>query len=273
MQRFSSFKNPTSIIHNRPLSDDDIRRVAPSIFAEGAHDSRSSRYTYIPTIDVLNGLRKEGFQPFMAAQTRVRDDSKREHAKHMLRLRRSDAIGVSETKEIVLLNSHDGTSSYQLIAGIFRFVCANGHIFGDTMSDVRVHHKGDIINDVIEGAFEVMQGFSAIDESLEQMKTLTLKPAEKEIFARAALSLRYDEQTPAPITERDVLQPRRQADRESDLWRTFNVVQENMIQGGIRGRATTGKRTTTRPVSGIDQNIKLNRALWLLADQMAKLKG
>jgi 2'-5' RNA ligase len=56
-------------------------------------------------------LRKEGFQPFMAAQTRVRDDSRKKHAKHMLRLRRKDAIGVSETKEIVLLNSHDGANS------------------------------------------------------------------------------------------------------------------------------------------------------------------
>jgi hypothetical protein len=48
-----------------PLSDDQIRRVAPSIFAGGKHQSRSERYTYIPTIDVLRSLRNEGFQPFM----------------------------------------------------------------------------------------------------------------------------------------------------------------------------------------------------------------
>jgi len=56
-----------------PLSDDQISRIAPSIFAQGKHDSRSQRYTYIPTIDVLRGLRNEGFQPFMICQTRVRD--------------------------------------------------------------------------------------------------------------------------------------------------------------------------------------------------------
>jgi hypothetical protein len=32
-----------------PLSNDEIARVAPSIFAEEAHDSRSDRYLYIPT--------------------------------------------------------------------------------------------------------------------------------------------------------------------------------------------------------------------------------
>ena len=54
-----------------PLSDEQIRRVAPSIFAEAPHDSRSERYAYIPTVEVLTELRKEGFQPFMVCQTRV----------------------------------------------------------------------------------------------------------------------------------------------------------------------------------------------------------
>ena len=53
---------------DQPLSEDQMRAAAPSIFAEGKHASRSERYTYIPTIDVLRGLRKEGFEPFMVAQ-------------------------------------------------------------------------------------------------------------------------------------------------------------------------------------------------------------
>ncbi len=53
---------------DQPLSDDQMRAAAPSIFAEGKHASRSERYTYIPTIEFLRGLRKEGFEPFMVAQ-------------------------------------------------------------------------------------------------------------------------------------------------------------------------------------------------------------
>lgn len=37
----SSFRNPISVRSDRPLSDDEIMRVAPSIFAEGKHSSRS----------------------------------------------------------------------------------------------------------------------------------------------------------------------------------------------------------------------------------------
>jgi len=45
--------------------------VAPSIFADAPHESRSERYSYIPTASVLQGLRGEGFEPFMVCQTRV----------------------------------------------------------------------------------------------------------------------------------------------------------------------------------------------------------
>lgn len=62
----------------------------------------------------------------MACRTRVRDEGKGEHTKHMLRLRHASQINGAEAKEIVLLNSHDGTSSYQMVAGMFRFVCSNG---------------------------------------------------------------------------------------------------------------------------------------------------
>lgn len=114
-----AFRSP-SLRSDYPLSDDQIHRVAPSIFADAPHESRSQRYAYIPTAAVLTELRKEGFQPFMVTQTRVRDEGKREHTKHMIRLRHASQINGAEANEIVLLNSHDGTSSYQMLAGMFR---------------------------------------------------------------------------------------------------------------------------------------------------------
>lgn len=257
-----------------PLSDEQIKQVAPSIFAENAHESRSERYTYIPTIDVLNGLRKEGFQPFMACQTRVRKEGKREHTKHMLRLRHADQIQASEANEIVLLNSHDGTSSYQMLAGMFRFVCCNGMVAGEVNSDIRVRHNGDVIGEVIDGAFKVLDSFEVVQEQRDSMRGLSLNTGEQSAFARAALMLKYDQEDGAtPVTESQILMPRRMEDRGSDMWTTFNRVQENLIKGGLNGRTGNGKRTTTRPVMGIDQNVKLNRALWVLSEEMRKLKA
>ena len=87
MQIASRFASCSPVLRSeRPLSDDQIRAVAPSIFADAPHESRSERYSYIPTATVLTELRKEGFQPFMVTQTRVRDEGRREHTKHMIRL-------------------------------------------------------------------------------------------------------------------------------------------------------------------------------------------
>ena len=105
------------IRRDRPLTHEELIRHVPSIFGEDRHTSRSERYAYIPTITVLENLQREGFQPFFACQTRVRDQSRREYTKHMLRLRRAGEINGEHVPEIILLNSHDGTRS-QLINSI-----------------------------------------------------------------------------------------------------------------------------------------------------------
>jgi hypothetical protein len=46
-----------------------------------------------------------------------------------------------------------------------------------------------------------------------------------------------------------------------------------MTRGGLHGRNASGRATTTRAVTGIDQNIRLNRALWVLAEELHRLRG
>jgi hypothetical protein len=274
MQLASRFAPCSPVLRSdHPLSDAQIRTVAPSIFAEAPHESRSQRYSYIPTAEVLTELRKEGFQPFMVCQTRVRHEDRREYTKHMLRLRHASQINGAEANEIILLNSHDGSSSYQMLAGMFRFVCQNGLVWGDTFADVRVPHKGNVTDHVIEGAYEVLHGFEQVQDSRDSMRAITLDEGEAEVFARSALTLKYDNAGKAlPITESQVLQPRRFDDHRSDLWSVFNRVQENLVKGGVSSRPANGRQQRTRPVQGIDQNVRLNRALWLLADGLRQLK-
>jgi hypothetical protein len=81
------FAPSTHVLYSdTPLSEDQMRRAAPSIFAVGKHASRSERYTYIPTIEVLRGLSREGFRPFMVAQGTSRIEGKTEYTKHMIRI-------------------------------------------------------------------------------------------------------------------------------------------------------------------------------------------
>jgi hypothetical protein len=75
----------------------------------------------------------------------------------------------------------------------------------------------------------------------------------------------------SPINEDDILRPKRNEDKSNDQWTVFNRVQEWLTNGGIRGRNAQHKLVKTRPVKGIDGNIKLNRALGVLSEEMTKL--
>ncbi len=263
----SRFGSANSIRRDRPLTIDELFCTVPSIFSEEKHVSRSEKYTYISTASLLESLQREGFQPFFACQTRVRDIRRREHTKHLLRLRRHDQITGSQVPEIILLNSHDGSSSYQMLPGFFRYVCQNGLVCGDTFGEVRVPHKGNVVDKVIEGAYEVLETFEAIADKREQMQSLMLPSSAQHIFAQAALTYRYGEEH-HPITEAQVLQPRRFEDKKNDLWTVYQRLQENLIKGGLSGHTAKGKRARTRSVNGIDGDIKLNKALWVLTEQM-----
>ena len=45
------------------------------------------------------------------------------------------------------------------------------------------------------------------------------------------------------------------------------------MRGGQPGRSTQGRRIRTREVASIDRNVTLNRALWVLAEEMRKIKS
>lgn len=266
-----------------PMSDDQIFRIAPSVFAVEKHESRSDKYTYIPTFELLAALRKEGFDVVAAIQGRSRTEGKAEFTKHMIRFRHPDfeaRKSIGTAPEAVLLNSHDGTTAYRLMSGVFRSICTNSMIvMEDGATDVRVPHKGDVLGKVIEGTFEVIGESAKVMDTAEAWSEIKLLPEERQIMADAAHVLRFGDaegKTETPIQAGQLLRARRHDDTGADLWRTHNVLQENVIRGGLHawGRDANNRprRTTTREVKGIDGDIKLNRALWMLSHRMAELK-
>jgi hypothetical protein len=261
------------------LTEDEMRARLPAIFADDKHDSRSQRYTYVSTLELLRGLAKEGFKPTFAIQANARNADMLGHTKHLIRLRRDFSLGKPDVAEVVMLNSHGGQSSAQLFGGWFRFMCMNGMVVGDTLGEVRVQHKGDIVSDVVEGAYSIVEGLTHVGDSVEQMKALTLAPREQCALADAALTVRFDLQPgeKAPLAPEQLLRARRYGDNENTLWGTFNRVQENVMKGGLHGvtRDAQNRRrnVTTREIRGIDQNLSLNRALWTLAQSIVDLKG
>ncbi|EKS6643030.1 DUF945 domain-containing protein [Enterobacter hormaechei] len=272
MRLASRFGRTNQIRRDRPLTHEELMQVVPSVFGEDKHTSRSDRYSYIPTITLLENLQREGFQPFFACQSRVRDPDRREHTKHLLRLRRAGQINGLHVPEIIILNSHDGASSFQLLPGIFRSVCTNSLVCGQSFGEIRVPHRGDIVGKVIEGAYEVLGILDRVEEKRDAMESLLLPPPAQHALAEAALTYRFGEEH-QPVTATQILAPRRYEDRQNDLWTTYQRLQENLLKGGLPGRTAKGKRSHTRAVNGIDGDVKLNRALWVMAENMMDLLG
>lgn len=269
------------------LTDIELRRAAPSVFATEPWERTSDRYTFIPTIEVVEKLRTEGFMPVRAMQSKTRIEGKGEFTKHMIRFRRADdltstrAVG-DELPEIVLTNSHDRSSSYELSAGVFRLACLNGLVVKSAdFGSIRVHHTGDIVGQVIEGSARIIEEMPQIMDRVERYKQLILNPAEETVFAEAAMELRYPSGdapyqpysvSNQPFDPKRLLMVRRSQDASPNLWNVSNRVQENLMRGGIRGQGKTGRNMTSRRIASVNEEMRLNKALWTLTECMADLK-
>src|SRR5690606_11049197 len=104
---------------------------------------------------------------------------------------------------------------------------------------------------------------------------VALSGAARVEFAQRAAGLRWQEGSPVrqALTPDKLLAPRRHGDAAVDLWTTFNVVQEQLLRGGDRYLSRSVgyglRRNRTRPVGGLAEGQKLNKALWALAGEFS----
>ena len=97
------------------------------------------------------------------------------------------------------------------------------------------------------------------------MRHLQLDTEQQVEFANKAALIKFQDK-PLTIDPMKLMVPRREVDHAPDLWTVFNVVQENLIKGGIAGQTATTRRMTTRSIVNLDENIRINRDMWNLAE-------
>src|ERR1700678_2652276 len=214
------------------LSNERIAQLAPSAFAITPYSKQSSRYAFIPTSDVIAGMRESGYVPVQATQSRTRISEKKDFTKHMIRFRaiqdltRTAVVGES-VLEAVLVNSHDGSSQYELMAGIYRWTCSNGMMVSDALlTAIKIRHTGRVIQEVIAGTQELFANAPKVLEVIGSWGKIQLRDEEQLALATAAHTVRFDGEK-TNITPEHLLTARRYDDRGSDLWKTFNRIQEN----------------------------------------------
>lgn len=273
--------------HLKELSMDDLQKRVPAAFALQEKETLSDKYLYIPTFQIVQGLIDNGFK-IVGAQSGTSRKNTNEHSKHVISLTHGTIEGLAAKEGTALIrieNSHNGLSTFKINAGFYRLVCSNGLIAPDSsVANSRIRHIQGMKEDVIEASFRVIEQMPLLMESLNHMKSIALNRDEKLLLAESSVNILFDQKTiDLNKTKRNDLRERlliahNNVDRTStDLWSTFNVIQENAIRGGFKmfresekGEVNYAKR---REVTSIDSNKKINQELMALAQKFAELKS
>jgi len=272
---------------NNALSIDTLRNKIPSAFAEDASAKVSNRYQYLPSYPLIEYMMANGFKAFDAYQSRSRTAEGREHVKHLVRFVNTDIkVGGSKVGDTfassTFTNSHDGTSSFTFQDSVWRQACGNGLMVVSSLEDIlRIRHYVSALEKLKEQLPAVLARFDKNSKIVEDFSIIKLNEEEQNAFAAMAIDLRWQPEnsegviiSTAPIHAEKLLVTRRTEDNEikDTLWGSLNIIQENIMQGGQRGISSGNTRLTVRPVKSVDTDLRVNKALWSIADgiRMAK---
>lgn len=260
-----------------PLTNEQLRAAAPSIFSETPINGVSEKYAFVPTYSVLDVFRDAGYYPIMASESKVRDNDNQGYQRHIIQFRslanmiRPDAN--EEYADIVLTNSHNRTSSFIVDLAIFRIVCANMMVVpSHTFSHHSIIHSGFNPQKVITAINEVTSYMPRMKKEIEKFKTINLSSLEQYALANAAIDIRFDKDMHS-VEPEELLHVQREEDNNPSLWNVFNRVQEAIIRGGVKGHNRyTSRAFTSKPITSIDANLKLNKELFSTVQMIANLK-
>ena len=260
------------------LANVEIITLVPAAGSLAPVAKASARYSFVPTLTVVDALRDVGWFPISAEQSSARLEERFGFQQHMIRFAREGLAMKGERVDMLLWNSHDLGSSFKLITSVWRYACRNGLMVSSEFANFTHRHVGFNLDELVHSALEIAEASALVSEKIEEMKAITLTQNERGIYAASAHQLIYDDPKEAPIRPEQLLNARRFDDRRmDDLWTVFNLVQENTIKGGVRGGKVDDygrhRRITTRPVKALDRNVKLNQALWFLTEKMRELKS
>lgn len=249
-----------------------------SALATHASPRMSERYGFIPTHEIVDAFSRDGWVLTKGTEAKVRNDARQGLQRHLLRFAHESqlTLGIKERIETILINSHDGTSSLQIGAGIFRMACANGIVVADsTVASIRLGHHKLGIDTVLNSAHTILGQAQNVSEVIECWKGTPISADDAFHLAEQGIKLRWPDAETQPVSPTVVaFSVNRLDDVGSDLWTVFNRVQENVIRGGQQdaSRMTAfGKRfRATRSVKSLTEDVRINKGLWEIASQFAQ---
>lgn len=248
------------------MTIDQLKNSVPSVFATSPSPSVSDRYVFVPTIDIIESFDKAGWNIASARQT-----GKGLHSTHEIRFRNGELPKVGDTLfEAIIKNSHNGTATFQVSAGLHRLVCSNGLTVPTSIAQsMKVRHMSFDIDDVKRLTDSFAGQLPMIESSVTKMMETTLTTEQKIDFVRRSSEIRFgDKKVLNEMEILGLLTPNRTEDDGDSMWQVFNTLQEKYIRGGVEMTTMSGRRTKLRGLQNIMATNKINLELWNLAEEM-----
>src|SRR5574343_787370 len=175
------------MLSNHGLTVEQLQRHAPSAFATEPWHDVSGKYAFVPTSTVIERMRSEGFVPVSAQQSGTRIPGKKDFTKHAIRFRRTGIAPVVGDifPELLMVNSHDRTSSYKMSLAMVRLACANGMVckVAGLSDGINVRHSGDIAGEVLEASYRLSDNFPVIADQVQQWNSKKLTASQEHAYA------------------------------------------------------------------------------------------
>ncbi len=259
------------------ISLEVARQNAPAIFAtEPASYINTNRYHFTPTFEIIDMMQDMGYLLTAAKQSKTKIPLRRDHGVHIVEFQHPDLYvkenGSNEVEArptIVMVNSSDGSRPFDFQMGMFRLVCSNGLIVKDKdLGGFKERHTKYNFADLKS---LISQKVDSLPKTIDKINTwngIEMTAKDRFAFATEALALRLSsDRKPEEYEIRDILSPKRSADKHNNLWCTYNVVQENLIKGGFQLN-----ERQARPITNPWQDLELNKGLWALAEKFETAK-
>jgi hypothetical protein len=245
------------------LSIETLQEVAPSVFATSPSPKMSNKYTFVPTIEVVENFDREGWKVYSAKQV-----GKGSYGQHELRLRNGGLPQVGDSLiEAVIRNSHNGISSFSVSSGLYRLVCSNGLTVPTSVADaISVRHMNFDLGMVREITDQFAERLPIIQRSVGKMETTFLSEGQLVDFVNKSAMIRWEKGSIPKFKLEDFLRPERDGDVGNSVWKTFNVIQEKFVRGGMKYNSKKGRVVSMRELKNFYSINKVNTGLWELAE-------
>jgi hypothetical protein len=255
------------------LSNDQIAMEAPAVMSTEHKAGLSDHYTQIPTIQVVEDMRKLGWEPVKAIGVKARKGGNSAIKKHLVKFRNegvymADKDGnVDSYIEILLTNSHDGSSTFRFEVGIFRLICSNGLVIKDKdMGTLKIRHQGYDFETLRSLIHTMVERLPDVVGRINKFNEIEITDEMANVFAARAAQLRFGDNL-GKIDADQLLLVERKEDAGMSMWAVLNRVQEKLVNGGFAYQNEKGKSRKARALKNFTQNIEFNSELWELADQ------